>query len=108
MGVNNRMAKQRLKPFRHFLPERFRGTRQGRALGALSEETQEGTITGASAIVIGNCQLRCPQPKADAMKRRSRTGARNQPASHASFAARSMSASLRKRPSCCVTRYCGL
>jgi hypothetical protein len=28
----------------------LRGTRQGRALGALSEETLEGTITGASAI----------------------------------------------------------
>jgi len=41
-----------LKPFKHFLPERLRGTRQGRALGALSEETLEGTITGASAIVI--------------------------------------------------------
>ena len=44
------MSKQRLKPFK--LPERLRGTRQGRALGALSEETLEGTITGASAIVI--------------------------------------------------------
>ena len=52
MGVNNRMSKQRLKPFKHFLPERLRGTRQGRALGALGEETLEGTITGASAIVI--------------------------------------------------------
>jgi hypothetical protein len=41
-----------LKPFKHFLPERLRGTRQGRALGALSEETLEQTITGASAIVI--------------------------------------------------------
>jgi hypothetical protein len=41
-----------LKPFKHFLPERLRGTRQGRALGALSEETLEETITGASAIVI--------------------------------------------------------
>jgi hypothetical protein len=41
-----------LKPFKHFLPERLRGTRQGRALGALSEETVEETITGASAIVI--------------------------------------------------------
>jgi hypothetical protein len=46
------MSKQRLKPFRHFLPRRLRRTRQGRALGALSEETLEGTITGASAIVI--------------------------------------------------------
>jgi len=52
MGVNNRMSKQRLKPFKHFLPERFRGTRQGRALGALSEGMLEETITGASAIVI--------------------------------------------------------
>jgi hypothetical protein len=52
MGVNNRMSRQRLKPFKHFLPERLRGTRQGRALGALSEETLEQTITGASAIVI--------------------------------------------------------
>ena len=52
MGVNNRMSKQRLKPFKEFLPERLRGTRQGRALGALSEETLEGTINGASAIVI--------------------------------------------------------
>jgi hypothetical protein len=46
-------TKRPLKPFKHFLPERLRGTRQGRALGkALSEETLEGTITGASAIVI--------------------------------------------------------
>ena len=52
MEVNNRMSKQRLKPFRHFLPRHLRRTRQGRALGALSEETLEGTITGASAIVI--------------------------------------------------------
>jgi hypothetical protein len=52
VGVNNRMSRQRLKPFKHFLLERLRGTRQGRALGALSEETLEETITGASAIVI--------------------------------------------------------
>jgi hypothetical protein len=52
MGVNKRMSKQRLKPFKEFLPERLRGTRQGRALRALSEETLEGTINGASAIVI--------------------------------------------------------
>ena len=52
MGVNNRMSKQRLKPFKEFLPERLRGTRQERALGALSEEMLEETITDASAIVI--------------------------------------------------------
>jgi len=47
MGVNNRMSKQRLKPFKEFLPERLRGTRQERALGALSEEMLEETITEA-------------------------------------------------------------
>jgi hypothetical protein len=52
MGVNNRMSKQRLKPFKEFLPERLRGTRQGRALGALSEETLEGTITGAYTLMV--------------------------------------------------------
>jgi hypothetical protein len=46
-------SKRRLKPFKHFLPKRFRSKRQKRSLGkALNEETFEGTITEASAIVI--------------------------------------------------------
>jgi hypothetical protein len=53
MGVSHKIPKRPLKPFRHFLPERLRGIPQGRALGeALDEETLEGTVTEASAIVI--------------------------------------------------------
>jgi hypothetical protein len=42
-----------LKPFRHFLPERLRHPRRGKALlTALNEGTLEGAVTGASVIVI--------------------------------------------------------
>jgi hypothetical protein len=53
MGPNQSTSRQPLKPFRHFLPERFRHPRRGKALrAALNEETLEGTVTGASVIVI--------------------------------------------------------
>jgi hypothetical protein len=49
------LPKRRLKPFKQFLPECFRGTRQRGALGeTLAEETLDWAITGASAIVIDN------------------------------------------------------
>jgi hypothetical protein len=47
------LPKWPLKRFRHFLPERLRGTGQRSALGnALNEETLEATVTEASVIVI--------------------------------------------------------
>jgi hypothetical protein len=49
MGV---ATKVNFETVRTVFTDTLRGTRQGRALGALSEETLEGTITGASAIVI--------------------------------------------------------
>jgi hypothetical protein len=53
MGPNQSTSRQPLKPFRYFLPEHLRHRRRGKALGtALNEETLEGTVTGASVIVI--------------------------------------------------------
>jgi hypothetical protein len=55
MGVTHTTPKRPLKHFRAFLPERLRGKLRGRTSGKrLREETLEGTITGGSAIVIGN------------------------------------------------------
>jgi hypothetical protein len=44
-----------LRPFRSFLPDRFRRKRPAvRLPGKLNEETMQGIIKGGSAIVIGN------------------------------------------------------
>jgi hypothetical protein len=55
MGANHSTPRRPLKPFTHFLPERLRGIRRGKATDeTLKEETLEGTIKGGSAIVIGS------------------------------------------------------
>ena len=51
MGYYN-IPKQPLKPFRQFLPESLRDTRQGRASGNALNEATEMNITAASNIVI--------------------------------------------------------
>jgi hypothetical protein len=52
-GANHTITKRPLKPFKHFLAERFRDPRQPGALGkALNEEAIEVNITAASTIVI--------------------------------------------------------
>ena len=71
------------------------------------KEPSQSQCAGAYTAAVG---LVAKSHGAGRTKGRTRAGrerdARNQPASHASFAARSMSASLRKRPSCCVTANC--
>ena len=53
MGVKH--TKGPLKRFRHFLPERLRGRRQGRAsTTVLNEEAIEVNITAAATIVISS------------------------------------------------------
>jgi hypothetical protein len=53
--ANHSTPRRPLKPFGHFLPERLRGIRRGKATDeTLKEETLEGTIKGGSAIVIGS------------------------------------------------------
>jgi hypothetical protein len=58
MGVNHTIPKQPLKPFRHFLPESFCGTRRGRAsvnaLNRVIEESNDTDITDATSIIIGS------------------------------------------------------
>ena len=53
MGVNHSRPKRRLKPFRQFIAENYRGSRHNHPLGkALNEEAFYMPITGASAVVI--------------------------------------------------------
>ena len=67
MGINHTIPNRPLKPFRSFLAERYRNTGQRKALGkALVEEALEGTITGASAILIDSTDS--DKERADAIK----------------------------------------
>ena len=53
--TNHIISKRRLRPFKQFWPECFRGTRQREALGKkLTEETLDLAIIGASAMLIDN------------------------------------------------------
>ena len=53
MRVNHTIPKRPLRPFKSFVPERYRSKPQERPLGrVMTEETFEMTITQASAIVI--------------------------------------------------------
>jgi hypothetical protein len=56
MGVDHTIQRRPLKPFKHFLAERFRSSGQRRALGnALSEGVEESRgITDATSVIIGS------------------------------------------------------
>jgi hypothetical protein len=58
MGGNHTKQKRRLKPFKHFVAERFRGTRQwrasGNALNEAIEESDDAVITDAASVIIGS------------------------------------------------------
>jgi hypothetical protein len=53
MKIKHTIPKRPLRPFKQFLPERYRNTGRRQALGkALSEEAIEMEITAVSTIVI--------------------------------------------------------
>lgn len=67
MGTNPTIPNRRLKPFKSFLKKQYRNTGQRKALRkALVEEALEGTISGASAIVIDTTDT--DKERADAIK----------------------------------------
>ena len=52
MGISHTIQKRPLKPFKHFLAERFRSSGQRRALENALSEAIDTNITAASTIVI--------------------------------------------------------